>query len=91
LYSQVAAAEEDDSAAKEASAAPAADEPSPAVADGGSSPVAPPDTTGLQALTGAMDRLEAFLRSGEAVTNSDGITGPHLHLTRRPSNDVLGF
>ncbi|KAM3228596.1 hypothetical protein ACQJBY_059930 [Aegilops geniculata] len=35
-------------------------------------PVAPPDTTGLQALTGAMDRLEAFLRSGEAASNSDG-------------------
>jgi hypothetical protein len=87
--------EEDDSAAtKAASAAPPGDEnePSPAVADGGSSPVAPPDTTGLQALTGAMDRLEAFLRSGEAVTNSDGTT-----LTTSPSGDnhgaqdVLGF
>uniref|UniRef100_A0ACD5YM95 Uncharacterized protein n=1 Tax=Avena sativa TaxID=4498 RepID=A0ACD5YM95_AVESA len=64
---KVAAVEEDDSATKAAAAAPAADgaeAPVPAVS--------PPDTTGLQALTGAMDRFEALLRSGEAVTNSDG-------------------
>ncbi|KAF8728649.1 hypothetical protein HU200_017918 [Digitaria exilis] len=31
-----------------------------------------PDTAGLQALTGAMDKLEALLRSREAQTNSAG-------------------
>lgn len=31
-----------------------------------------PDTAGLQALTGAMDKLEALLRSREAQSNSAG-------------------
>jgi hypothetical protein len=44
-----------------------------------------PDTIGLQALTGAMYRLEAFLRSGEAVTNSDGRI-----LATSPSGDRYG-
>ncbi|KAM0919700.1 hypothetical protein ACQ4PT_008007 [Festuca glaucescens] len=62
--------EEHDSATK----APAADGAKAAAEEAvaGGSPVAPPDTAGLHALTGAMDRLEAFLRTGEAVTNSDG-------------------
>ncbi|KAL5218989.1 hypothetical protein ABZP36_019673 [Zizania latifolia] len=34
--------------------------------------VPPLDTAGLQALTGAVDRLEAVLRPGEAVSNSAG-------------------
>ncbi|CAM0873142.1 unnamed protein product [Alopecurus aequalis] len=66
---------EEDSATK--AAAPAADgvEAAAEAAVAGSPTVAPPDTTGLQALTGAMDRLEQYLRSGEAVTNSDGHKG----------------
>ena len=72
---------EEDSATKEA--APAADgaEAAAEAAIAGSPAVAPPDTAGLQALTGAMDRLEAFLRSGEAVTNSDGTNRASPHLT----------
>lgn len=31
-----------------------------------------PDTAGLQALTGAMDKLEALLRSREAQSNTAG-------------------
>ncbi|KAL6902168.1 hypothetical protein ACP4OV_005044 [Aristida adscensionis] len=67
---KVASAEPD--SAKSASTAAAAEaEAAEAVsADGVAGPV--PDTAGLQALTGAMDKLEALLRSGEAQSNSAG-------------------
>lgn len=53
-------------------------------------PVAPPDTTGLQALTGAMDRLEAFLRSGEAASNSDG-TSLTFWILVAPKTSLFGW
>ncbi|KQK21732.1 uncharacterized protein LOC100841766 [Brachypodium distachyon] len=68
---KVAAVEEDTTKATATATAGAAADGAEAAVVGGPT-VAPPDTTGLQALTGAMDRLEAFLRSGEAASNSDG-------------------
>ena len=42
------------------------------MAAAGAVPGPRPDTAGLQALTGAMDKLEALLRSREAQSNSAG-------------------
>jgi hypothetical protein len=46
-----------------------------------------PDTAGLQALTGAMDKLEALLRSREAQSNSAGTS---LLPPMRPARVLVG-
>uniref|UniRef100_A0A0D9Z767 AAA+ ATPase domain-containing protein n=1 Tax=Oryza glumipatula TaxID=40148 RepID=A0A0D9Z767_9ORYZ len=75
-HSQAVAAEvdsgkEDEEAASASGVASAADA-TPVGVGGGGAAVPPLDTAGLQALTGAVDRLEAILRPGEAVSNSAG-------------------
>uniref|UniRef100_A0A0E0NUX4 AAA+ ATPase domain-containing protein n=1 Tax=Oryza rufipogon TaxID=4529 RepID=A0A0E0NUX4_ORYRU len=68
---EVDSGKEDEEAASASGVASAADA-TPVVVGGGGAAVPPLDTAGLQALTGAVDRLEAILRPGEAVSNSAG-------------------
>lgn len=68
---------EDEEAASASGVASAADATPVVVGDGGAA-VPPLDTAGLQALTGAVDRLEAILRPGEAVSNSAGTVSSSL-------------
>uniref|UniRef100_A0A0E0D0C2 FHA domain-containing protein n=1 Tax=Oryza meridionalis TaxID=40149 RepID=A0A0E0D0C2_9ORYZ len=71
VAAEVDCGKEDEEAASASVVASAADA-TPVVVGGGGAAVPPLDTAGLQALTGAVDRLEAILRPGEAVSNSAG-------------------
>uniref|UniRef100_A0A0E0GM96 AAA+ ATPase domain-containing protein n=1 Tax=Oryza nivara TaxID=4536 RepID=A0A0E0GM96_ORYNI len=71
VAAEVDSGKEDEEAASASGVASAADA-TPVVVGGGGAAVPPLDTAGLQALTGAVDRLEAILRPGEAVSNSAG-------------------